>query len=85
MQAIEFESVIGEHSIALPAQSALQPGQPVRVVVMYEPVKQKLSAALAVDRLVRLVAHPAVLSGENELLPSPWDDASWRATWSANS
>lgn len=85
MQAIEFDSVIGDHTITLPTHSALQPGQSVRVVVMYEPVAERSSAASYTEnRLTRLVAHPAAVADADALLPSPWDDSGWSAKWGAS-
>lgn len=82
MQAIEFESVIGNHTITLPMHSALQPGQSVRVVVMYEPAAERTSAVShSTNRLSSLVAHPAAVADVDAPLPSPWDDAGWRAKW----
>ena len=85
MHAIEFESVIGHHTITLPKHSALQPGQAVRVVVLYEPEAERRAAVShGTDRLSGLVAHPAAVADINAPLPSPWDDADWRARWDAS-
>jgi len=82
MQAIEFESVIGNHTITLPKHSALQPGQAVRVVVMYEPGVERSSAVSHdTNRLSGLVAHPAAVVDINAPLSSPWEEAGWRAKW----
>jgi hypothetical protein len=85
MQVIEFESVIGNHTITLPAHSSLRPGQSVRVVVMYEPGAERSSAdSHAANRLSSLVAHPAAVADINAPLPSPWDAAGWRVKWDAS-
>ncbi len=80
MQAIEFESVVGIQSIALPAQSTLQAGQAVRVVVMYEPIGTEASRNTT-DRLSELVAHPESVSNVSDPISSSWDDVVWREKW----
>lgn len=47
MQAIEFESVVQDQAIPLPAPGVLSPGQAVRVVVMFE---EKLKDKLIMEK-----------------------------------
>lgn len=61
MQAIEFESVVEDQSIRLPAAGVLSPGQPVRVVVMYEEAEAANSRSPRADVISDLCANPLVL------------------------
>ena len=61
MQAIEFESVVQDQSIRLPAAGVLSPGQPVRVVVMFEAAADTDSPPPRVDVISALCANPLVL------------------------
>ena len=63
MQAIEFESIVQDQAIPLPAPGVLNSGQPVRVVVMFEEklameAQQKAQQA-AEDLIAREPAHAA--------------------------
>jgi len=60
MQAIEFESVVQDQSIQLPTPRVLSPGQPVRVVVMYEEAAAAVSPPRE-DVISELCANPLVL------------------------
>ncbi|MDP2828805.1 MAG: hypothetical protein Q8O37_09375 [Sulfuricellaceae bacterium] len=60
MQAIEFEAVIRERSIPLPATMTLSIGQAVRVVVMYEDLHLQAGPARTDDAISRLAANPLV-------------------------
>ena len=60
MQAIEFESVVEDQSIRLPAAGVLSPGQPVRVVVMFEESAAAVSSPRE-DVISALCANPLVL------------------------
>ena len=94
MQAIEFESIVQNQAIPLPTPGVLSPGQPVRVVVMFEE-KLVMEAQQARDdlitrepahpvmkpdeRLATLEPHPDALGGAVDAsIPSPWDEAAWR-------
>jgi hypothetical protein len=48
MQAIEFESIIEDHSIPVPESVILKNGLPVRVIVLFDEVKQSASKSKAV-------------------------------------
>lgn len=72
MQAIEFESVVQEQSIPLPSSAALAPGQPVRVVVMYELTPAVDRPVPDDDAIMRLARHPLVMAG---FVPLSRDDA----------
>ena len=72
MQAIEFESVVQDQAIPLPNSAALSPGQPVRVVVMYEPTPDVDQPAPDDDAILRLARHPLVMAG---FVPLSRDDA----------
>ena len=61
MQAIEFESVVEDQSIRLPAAGVLSPGQPVRVVVMYEEEATSAVFSSNGDVIADLCANPLVL------------------------
>ena len=63
MQAIEFESIIQDQSIRLPASSALPSGQSVRVVVMYEQATPAETAANQNDAIARLIRQPLNIAG----------------------
>lgn len=60
MQAIEFESVVQDQAIALPAPVVLRPGQPVRVVVMFEETGAVASPPKD-DVISTLCANPLML------------------------
>ncbi len=60
MQAIEFESVVQDQSIRLPAAGVLSAGQAVRVVVMYEEATVAVSSPRE-DVISALCANPLVL------------------------
>ena len=61
MQAIEFESVVQDQSIRLPAAGGLSAGQPVRVVVMYEEATVAAVSSPREDVISTLCANPLVL------------------------
>ncbi len=63
MQAIEFEAVINDQSIALPESPVLAPGQAVRVVVVYDQTSPPEVSAARDDAISRLAAHPLVVPG----------------------
>ena len=71
MQAIEFESTVQDQAIPLPTAGMLSPGQPVRVVVMFDELAPKQSrlmpeeSALASrrDAISELCENPLVLPG----------------------
>ena len=97
MQAIEFESIVGDRVIRLPVSDALRPGQPVRVVVMFEerpatrapqPGKDAVlppapqPMTFAEDRVAALDPHPEAFGGVSvDFAPSTWDEAAWREKW----
>jgi len=62
MQAIEFESVVQDQAIRLPAPGVLSPGQPVRVVVMFEETSAVGTQQAPEDAISRLAAHPDAIS-----------------------
>lgn len=62
MQAIEFESVVEDQAIRLPAPGVLSPGQPVRVVVMFEEALSANTQQAPGDTISRLAAHPDAIS-----------------------
>jgi hypothetical protein len=94
MQAIEFESIVRDKAIPLPKFDLLRPGQPVRVVVMFDAMPDaeaaarqtaadlaKLEAntpAVIKDRLATLKPHPEALG---DSLSSPWDENAWEKKW----
>lgn len=63
MQAIEFEAVVQAQAIPLPSSTALSPGQPVRVVVMYELTPAVDQPEPDDDAILRLARHPLVMAG----------------------
>lgn len=63
MQAIEFETVVQDSSIPLPRLVRLAPGQPVRVVLLYEEPSASVVAPVHGDAISRLAANPLVMSG----------------------
>jgi hypothetical protein len=63
MQAIEFDAVVQDRSIPLPSSTALSPGQPVRVVVMFEPRCGLDESMPSEDAIMRLARHPKVVPG----------------------
>jgi hypothetical protein len=97
MQAIEFESIVQDQAIRLPVTGALSPGQPVRVVVMFEetpvirlqqPRDENIartaahSVTFSGERITALDPHPEALGGaRDDLAPSPWDQTAWREKW----
>ncbi|MDP2794520.1 MAG: hypothetical protein Q8O25_10660 [Sulfurisoma sp.] len=97
MQAIEFESIVQDQAIRLPASGALSSGQPVRVVVMFEeppvigaqqPRDDAISrpathaVTFSAERIAALEPHPNALGGATEdRVPSPWDETAWREKW----
>jgi hypothetical protein len=70
MQAIEFESVVQDQTIRLPAPGVLSPGQPVRVVVMFEETSAANTQQPGEGAISRLAANPDAISElcENPLL-----------------
>lgn len=82
MQAIEFESTVQGQVIPLPTPGMLSPGQPVRVVVMFEetpaantqPPPEDVISPLAPnpDAISELCEHPLVLP---DFSPLSRDDA----------
>jgi len=72
MQAIEFESVVQKQSIPLPSAAALPSGQPVRVVVMYDPAPCVDESVPDDDAILRLARHPLVIA---DFAPLSRDDA----------
>jgi hypothetical protein len=61
MLTIEFDTVIQARSIPLPAPVMLAPGQPVRVVVMYEETGSASVRASHDDAISALCANPLVV------------------------
>jgi hypothetical protein len=61
MRAIEFESVVQDQAIRLPVPGVLSPGQPVRVVVMYEEIGAANSQLPRADVISALCANPLML------------------------
>ncbi|NMG36067.1 hypothetical protein GRF61_16590 [Azoarcus sp. TTM-91] len=61
MQAVEFDSVIRDAAIPLPASVPLAPGMAVRVVVMYE--GDQPAAAAKDDAIALLCREPLVVPG----------------------
>lgn len=59
MQAIEFETVVRDQVIPLPEPGVVSPGQPVRVVVMFEQ-KAVASSSAKPDAISVLCADPLV-------------------------
>lgn len=79
MQAIEFESIVQDQAIPLPAPGVLSPGQPVRVVVMFEEkqiVEAQQKAQQAADEaMAREPAHPMMQPHERLAALEPHPDA----------
>lgn len=61
MQAIEFESIVQDQAIRLPAPGVLSSGQPVRVVVMFEEDAAAVSPPPRQDAIAVLCANPLVI------------------------
>lgn len=72
MLAIEFDTVVQAHSIPLPAPVVLAPGQPVRVVVMYEEAGVPSVGAGQGDAISALCANPLVVP---DFVPLSRDEA----------
>lgn len=70
MQAIEFESIVQDQAIRLPAPGVLSPGQPVRVVVMFEETSAANTQQPPEDAISRLAPHRDAISelSENPLV-----------------
>jgi hypothetical protein len=93
MQAIEMNSIVRDQTITLPAPSMLSPGQPVRVLVMFDVDQTKTAAQSSAEhqsdqppmiqqgRLAALVPHPEALG---DPLNSPWDESAWRKKWESS-
>jgi hypothetical protein len=75
MQAIEFESVVQDQSIRLPAPSVLSSGQSVRVIVMFEDKKVTDANQAGDDLKAREASHPMKFSAEPLAKVVPHRDA----------
>lgn len=70
MRAIEFESTVQGQAIPLPTPGMLSPGQPVRVVVMFEELTPKQSRLIQNEP-----THPATMRVDQLEVPVPHRDA----------
>lgn len=80
MQAIEFESIVQDQTIPLPTPGVLSPGQPVRVVVMFEEKQPNMEAQqkaqqAAENLTAHETAHAAMQPDERLAALEPHPDA----------
>jgi len=61
MQAIEFDAIVTDQAIPLPRTTLLTVGQPVRVVVMFDPSGATDQAKPHAGAIARLARNPLVI------------------------